>query len=272
MLSESLMQARARIKNSRAPAAAIALSVLELLATNGNQNQTLSDIASALKIPKSTAHRVLGVMEAAGWVRRDPETKRFRLGAVVLGLSRAYLRELDFLKEFSAVARRIASTCNETVYAAMLEGTNVRYVARQDAPCQAVSMVAVVGDLWPAHLTALGKVLLAGMSDEAIDKAFAGKELRSGTAASIVTLRALKEALAKVRAQNCAFDQQEYWPDVRCVSAPVFDRHGAVVSAISIAAPSSRVSREGILDLAPLIQEGAREISRVMGCTDWGYR
>ncbi len=272
MSSESLAQARARIKNSRAPAADIALAVLELLAGNGNQKQTLSDIASTLGIPKSTAHRVLGVLETAGWVRRDGESRRFRLGPAVLSLSRAYLRELDFLREFSAVARRIASTCNETVYAAMLEGTNVRYVARQDAPCQIVSMVAVVGDLWPAHLTALGKVLLAGMSDEAIDETFAGKELRGRTAASIISLRALKEELTRVRAQNCAFDQQEFWPDVRCVSAPVFDRHGSVVSAISIAAPASRVTSKGIRDLAPLIQEGARDISMAMGCTDWGYR
>jgi DNA-binding IclR family transcriptional regulator len=127
-------------------------------------------------------------------------------------------------------------------------------------------MVSAVGRRLPAHCTAVGKVLLSGVPDEELARRYGrANELPAMTAHSIRSVRALAAELDRVRVKGLAIDNCESNPDVCCVAAPVFDHSGAMVAAMSVSVPTSRVDESWPAHLADLVREGSRDLSRRLG-------
>lgn len=250
---------------SRSPAVQRALAVLELLARNGS-GLTLSELGRALGQAKSSLHVVLATLEDAGFVVRDTDSKRYTLGPQILALSAAYARQSDLLRSFYDIASPLARELGETVQMAVLQGRQVLYVAKQEGT-QWVRLASEVGTLLPAHATALGKCLLAGLSDPELDRLFAGVELERLTERTIATLDALKAELAEVRVRGYAVDRGETLVDVTCFGAPIRDAAGSVVAAVSISVPMSRVTPERVSQLIDAVRRAAHTLSRRLGWT-----
>jgi DNA-binding IclR family transcriptional regulator len=250
---------------SRSPAVQRALAVLELLARNGS-GLTLSELGRALGQAKSSLHAVLATLEDAGFVVRDTVSKRYTLGPQVLALSAAYARQSDLLRSFYETASPLARELGETVQMAVLQGRHVLYVAKQEGT-QWVRLASEVGTLLPAHATALGKCLLAGLTAAELDRLFAGVELERLTERTITTLEALEAELERVRASGYAIDRGETLADVNCFGAPIRDAAGSVVAAISISVPVSRVTPERTGELIDAARRAAHTLSRRLGWT-----
>jgi IclR family KDG regulon transcriptional repressor len=126
-------------------------------------------------------------------------------------------------------------------------------------------MVSAVGRRLPAHCTAVGKILLAGLADEEIAKRYRGAgEWVTMTPNSLASLDALLSELPQVRDRGLAFDDCESNPDVRCVAAPVRGAAGEVAAALSISVPVHRSDRLAT-DFAALAAEGAHRLSERLG-------
>jgi DNA-binding IclR family transcriptional regulator len=247
------------------PAVQRALAVLDLLARNGS-GLTLSELGRALGQAKSSLHVVLSTLEDAGFVVRDSVSKRYTLGPQILALSAAYARQSDLLRSFYEIASPLARELGETVQMAVLRGRHVLYVAKQEGT-QWVRLASEVGTVLPAHATALGKCLLAGLSDAELDRLFAGVELERLTERTIATLDALKAELAEVRACGYAIDRGETLADVNCFGAPIRDATGTVVAAMSISVPVTRVTPERTGELIDAARRAADTLSRRLGWT-----
>ncbi len=245
------------------PAVERALAVLDLLARS-RSGLTLSELSRALGQAKSSLHVVLSTLEDAGFVVRDTASKRYTLGPQILTLSAAYARQSDLLRSFYEIASPLARELGETVQMAVLQGRHVLYVAKQEGT-QWVRLASEVGTVLPAHATALGKCLLAGLSDAELDRLFAGVELERLTERTIATLDALKAEVAEARARGYAVDRGETLPDVNCFGAPVRDVTGAVVAAISISVPVTRVTPERTGELVAAARQAANVLSRRLG-------
>lgn len=250
----------------RVPAVERALDILELFLRTPPESLSVPEIARALGLPRSTAHELVATLVARRYLRPlEANPHRYALDVRVFELGNAYANGLDLAREGQAVARRIAAQCDETVHIAVLEGTEVFYIAKVDST-NALRLVSAIGRRLPAHCTAVGKMLLSGLSAEEFACRFAGvQELPGMTRNSIRSVEALQEELARIRVRGLAWDNCESNPDVRCVAAPIHDHRGRMVAAMSISFPVVRDTPERFRELARLVREGAREVSERLG-------
>ncbi|MFE4799391.1 IclR family transcriptional regulator [Streptomyces sp. NPDC056708] len=247
------------------PAVARALDILELF-LDGDGTLSAPDIMRRLQLPRTTVHELVTTLAARSYLMPVPEQPgRYRLGVRPYQLGSRYAEQLDLAAEGGQVARAVAETCDETVHVAILEDTDVIYIAKVDST-HAVRMVSAAGRRLPAHCTSVGKILLASLPEkELADRVPDGAELIAMTPNSVTDPAALRAALAEVRRRGIALESRESNPDVSCVAAPVRDRSGRVVAALSISVPVIRWSEARRAELEELALKGAGELSERLG-------
>jgi DNA-binding IclR family transcriptional regulator len=122
-----------------------------------------------------------------------------------------------------------------------------------------------VGVVRPAHCTALGKVLLAALSPEQLERFIQGQELRSYTPKTITEPDLLRQDIEKEARTGVAFDDGEFSPEVRCVAVAVHDFTAQIVGALGISGPVWRLSIQVLQRKTELVKEAARRLSRDLG-------
>ncbi|MEV0112705.1 IclR family transcriptional regulator [Streptomyces sp. NPDC050844] len=246
------------------PAVTRALDILELF-LEGDGTLSAPEVTRRLQLPRTTVHELLTTLAARSYLVQIPDqTGRYRLGVRAYQLGSRYAEQLDLAAEGQQVAREVAETCDETVHVAVLEDTDVIYIAKVDST-HAVRMVSAAGRKLPAHCTSVGKMLLASLPPADLEARVAGRELTAMTPNSITEPQALLAALAEIRERGIAAEHRESNPDVSCVAAPVRDSAGRVVAALSISVPMIRWSEDRERELAGLAAKGADDLSVRLG-------
>ncbi|MEU5002006.1 IclR family transcriptional regulator [Streptomyces sp. NPDC021622] len=246
------------------PAVTRALDILELF-LEGDGTLSAPEVTRKLQLPRTTVHELLTTLAARSYLVQIPDqTGRYRLGVRAYQLGSRYAEQLDLAAEGQQVAREVAETCDETVHVAVLEDTDVIYIAKVDST-HAVRMVSAAGRKLPAHCTSVGKMLLASLPPAELEARVAGRELTAMTPNSITEPQALLAALAEIRERGIAAEHRESNPDVSCVAAPVRDSAGRVVAALSISVPMIRWSEDRERELAGLAAKGADDLSVRLG-------
>jgi DNA-binding IclR family transcriptional regulator len=247
-----------------APALERGLKLLLLLA-RAREPLSLSELSAAIGVSRSTVYSLLATLQEYGFVEKDPRYKQYRLGLTTFELGSSYLGKVDLVGAFDEVAKALVQLCQETVKLAVLDGRDVVYLGRQQGSLHSVQLVARVGSRVPAHATAVGKVLLAALSEADLDRLYAGQALPSLAPNTITDLAALKERLSAARRDGVAYDEAESSPGVHCVAAPIYDHSDRVVAAMSVGVPNDRYSEERMASITRLVREHAETLSRTMG-------
>ncbi|MET8689957.1 IclR family transcriptional regulator [Streptomyces sp. NPDC004732] len=246
------------------PAVTRSLDILELF-LEGDGTFSAPEVTRRLQLPRTTVHELLTTLAARSYLVQIPDQPgRYRLGVRTYQLGSRYAEGLDLAAEGRQVAREVAETCDETVHVAILEDTDVIYIAKVDST-HAVRMVSAAGRRLPAHCTSVGKMLLASLPQHELESRVQGREFTAMTPHSITDPDELLTALAGVREQGVAVEHRESNPDVSCVAAPVRDGAGQVVAALSISVPMIRWTEERERELADLAAKGAGDLSLRLG-------
>ncbi|HEX3812924.1 MAG TPA: IclR family transcriptional regulator [Mycobacteriales bacterium] len=247
------------------PALARGLDVLELF-LDTPAALSAPDICAALGLPRTTVHELVKTLLARGYLRTaDEQGYRYELGIRTFELGNLYRAHLDLAREGQRVAERIGARCQETVHVAIRDRTDVVYIAKVDST-HAVRMVSAVGHRLPAHLTAVGKVLLSDLPADALRALYPpGTTLPAMTPHSISSVGTLRTKLAEVAEAGVAYDYCESNPDVACVAAPVRDAGGELAAALSISVPVARWTNERCEQLTGLARDGAQALSNLLG-------
>jgi len=224
---------------------------------------SLSDIARALGARPGSIYPIIHTLQAFGYLERDPDTKRFRLGLKFLAIASHILSSLDIREKAKPVLRDLARGLQVNAHLAVLYEDEVLYLDREEA-APSVVLPSVIGRRVPPHCTALGKVLLAH-NPEAAERVLAGGELPKLTPYTIADPRALKEELARVRETGYALDDEEFHEGNFCIAAPLRNYRGTVVAAISVSLAKSRLEHEPQEKFVRAVLAGAETISRAMG-------
>lgn len=212
---------------------------------------TLSDVARICDLTRAAARRFLLTLADLGYVTTDG--RLFRLTPRVLELGYAYLAGSSLpdiaephLEELVAEVRESSSLC-------VLDGDDIVYVSRVPTT-RIMTATITVGTRFPAHVTSVGRVLLAHLPDEQLDQHLARCELRPLTPRTIVSPPQLRAELQRVRKQGYAIMDQELEVGLRTVAAPVRDGDGTVVAAVNIPVHASRNSVDSVRrDLLPAL-------------------
>ena len=218
---------------------------------------TLSEVAARTGVTRAVARRFLLTLAALGYVRNDG--RFFSLTARVLELGYAYLSSLSLPEVAESHLEALVAEVNESSSVSVLDGHDIVYVAR--VPVSRIMTVSIsVGTRFPAYVTSMGRVMLAGLPDEELEPYLASVSMEPLTARTLTTVDALRAEIAKVRAQGWSLVNQELEEGLRALAAPVRDRTGRVVAAVNVSAHASRTSLEAMRRdlLPPLLKTAAR--------------
>ncbi|MEU8488557.1 IclR family transcriptional regulator [Streptomyces sp. NPDC048641] len=238
-----------------------AVSVLEILARHGEAGVT--EIADELDVHKSTAFRLLGVLENRGLVGQAKDRGKYYLGAGVLHLAGAAAVRLDISQEGVPVCRELADELGETVNIAILDD-DVAVNIMQARGSASVTAQNWLGRRTPLHATSSGKVLLAHLPS-ALREGLLARPLARFTPHTTTGTASLRTELEAVLDQGFAVAVEELEVGLAAVAAPVFAHDGKVIGAISASGPVYRVTEEHLPELAKRTVAASAELSRRMG-------
>lgn len=238
-----------------------ALTVLEILAGRGVAGVT--EIAAELGVHKSTASRLISVLESRGFVEQLSDRGKYRLGYGIARLGSALTRHRDLAHEGRVACEALAADTGETVNLAILDGGRVINISEVRGS-GAVAVQTWVGQSTPSHATSSGKALLAHLPRRDLEAALDG-DLQRFTERTITDRSALERELDTVRERGWASSVEEYELGLNAVAAPVRDHDGTVVAAVSIAGPSFRLGPADFAGLAPRLLQAAADFGRRLG-------
>ncbi|AQS66507.1 IclR family transcriptional regulator C-terminal domain-containing protein [Streptomyces pactum] len=229
---------------------------------------TLSEVARACELTRAAARRFLLTLADLGYVHTDG--RLFRLTPRVLELGYSYLAGFTLPQIAAPHLEQLVAQVRESSSLCVLDGDDVVYVAR--VPTSRIMTATItVGTRFPAHLTSVGRVILADLPDAEIDTRLARADLRPHTARTLTSADALHAELRRVRRQGYALVDQELEDGLRSVAAPVRDRDGAAVAGVNIAVHAGRNSVESVRrDLLPHLLATVARIGADLGITGQG--
>ncbi|PRY02322.1 IclR family transcriptional regulator [Allonocardiopsis opalescens] len=238
-----------------------AVSVLEILARHGAAGVT--EIAVELGVHKSTAFRLLDVLENRGLVEQAEERGKYQLGLGIVRLAGATAAQLDIVQEGQPVCERLAEELGETVNIAIADGDGAVNVV------QTIGAAAITGYNWvgrrtPLHATSSGKVLLAFMPPDQ-RRNLLPRRLPRHTEHTLTSAARLREELVAVVERGYATCEEELEVGLNSVAAPVRSFNGSVIAALSVSGPAFRLTGERLPAVAARTAEAADEVSRRMG-------
>src|SRR3954449_2973947 len=238
-----------------------ALSVLEILAAHGEVGVT--EVAAELGVHKSTAFRLVAVLESRGFVEQLADRGKYRLGFGVVRLAGAAAAHPDLAEQGRQICEGLAADLEETVNIAILDSDRAVNVSQVRGPA-ALSTHNWVGQGTPLHATSSGKVLLAYAPD-AVRKGVLSRELPRFTPATITDPEELRQHLDRIVERGWGSTIEEYEAGLNAVAAPVRDADGSVIAALSVSGPSFRMAEGDFPRLARRVASGADELSRRLG-------
>lgn len=241
-----------------------ALDVLETLAeTSAGAPIGVTDIARRVGTTKTAAFRILSNLERRGYVSKDAATAKYALGTRLAYLGERSLGAIDFRGAARPALEALNRRFGETTNLGVREGHEVVYLDMVES-AHGLRMAARVGARDLLHSTALGKAMLAFLPPAEQDRLLR-RRLPARTPRTITDPAALRSELERVRRQGFAEDLEENEAGARCLGAPIFDHLGAVVGAISVSSPESRLDDERAAAVAAAVVEEAAAVSRRLG-------
>ena len=218
------------------PALMRGLDILKGL--SGERRQaTLSEVAEVIGVTRSSAYRLLYTLEHLGFVAYEPATKTYSLGPQVLHLGYGYLAGRDLVEVAMPQLMRLRDRTGWSAHLGELHGREVVYLARVPTR-RTVASTVHVGTRLPARSTAMGRVLLSGLRDDAIRDLYRDEPSAPAKLKTTASLNELAELIAADRANGFVVQNAVYEPGVASVAAPIRDMTDSIVAAVNVSAIS----------------------------------
>jgi IclR family transcriptional regulator, KDG regulon repressor len=242
-----------------------ALAILEFVAHKSG-GLTNAEISEHFKIPTSTSSYILCRLEREGYLRRGQENGRYEMGLKIVALSHGALRDMGLRRIAEPILHRLSAQTRVSALIGVLERGSVMIVDKVEKPDLA-RIDMDIGVRYPAHSTALGKVLLAHLPKDQLMGLFDHPRLAKVSPKTIDSKDRLIAELANVRNQGYAASDGELYLGIRALAAPIFDESEHVAAAVSITGVTVYVEDENHINT---VKVAAREISRRFAAAQQG--
>ncbi len=237
------------------PALERGLAVLELLA-NSPEGLTLAEINEPLKISPASVFRIATALENLGYVHRDEKSRRFTLTRKMLQLGQPHASGRSLAEcSLDAMRQVLAATGETTQLCCLAEDSCV--IIEQLASNHPFKYIVDLGSRAPIHCAAPGKAMLAFLPEAEVATVLPKLKLEKHTEHSITTRKDMIAELEKIRRQGYAVDFGEHFEGIHCVAAPMLDRHGHAIAAITIAGPKERIPQARFAEIGRIIMDAA---------------
>lgn len=225
----------------------------------------LADLASAVDLPRSTVHRLLGLMQQNGFVEADAQTRRYRPGPELYRIGAKLAANMPIIPLAMPILHDIARTSDETTllslfYPKQLQKAFVAQVESSRSMRYVIELNVRGSMLWGASAHAI----LAHLDEPTIRRALADRETSPSTGAK-ANRRTLLQELKRIRAEGYARSVGERVPTAIGLAVPVFGADGLVKGSFSVTYPDSRMDENHNRTLISLLRKGANDLSLALG-------
>ena len=229
-----------------------------------HQELSVSEIGAKTGLHRSTAHRILMALEYNDLIKQNPSTGKYHLGIKLFKLGHQAVSQLNLREICRPFLSRLMNDTKETIHLAVLDDDQVLYLDKVEGP-HALRMPSRVGRYIPTYCTSLGKAMLSCLDDQEVKSILRRQTLKPHTENTVKNINQLLADLGSVRKRGYAVDNEEIEIGLRCVGAPLRDYTGGMVGAISVAAPSARLSEKNTPVIGRMVIAIAAGISEKLG-------
>ena len=237
------------------------IKVLELLAEH--RALTVSQTAVHLDINRASAHRFLATLRDLGYVKKNKDNF-YRLTFRIVEMGSKVIDRFDIRQEARRFMQMLSREFKETVNLGFWDGKEILHLDKIDST-EILRMDAPYWSKTPAYCTALGKAILAYLSADELNNYLSSVRLTPHAPNTIVSKKKLREELKDIFAQGYAVDDEELVSGLRCVAAPVFNHAGQARYAMSISAPSVRMTPERVEHVQKSVKKVCQQLSKRLG-------
>lgn len=231
-------------------------AIIRLISDGGENGVSLGNLAKAVGLPKSSTHRYVQVLESEGFIERDAQASRYRLGIGFMSLQASHVERL--VQRTRPILAKIRDRFDETVNLGMLIGSQIVYLDILESS-RAMRLAARKGDTEDIHATALGKAIAATLLDVDVIKLLRRSGMPQRTERTITNEGDYLQELEYVRLAGYAVDDCENEMEGRCVA--VFVPGLTIPTALSVSGIASRFSVDQTHEVANDLRIAAMEIS-----------
>ncbi|MDQ3411925.1 MAG: IclR family transcriptional regulator [Chloroflexota bacterium] len=224
----------------------------------------LTDLSVRLGMPKPQVLRIATTLVIGGYLERDRQTKRYRLGLRLFQLGMLVRQQMNLSRIADPVLRHLATRTDETVALFRADATGAICVEVIESP-KGLRIFAQIGRTMPWNAGAAGKVILAHLPEPEREAILEADQFEQFTPDTVTAPDHLRRMLDEVRAAGYAQSAGDLDPDARGVSAPIFNANHRVAGALSVGGPRSRMTDAALPAMIELVRQGAAEVSRGLG-------
>jgi DNA-binding IclR family transcriptional regulator len=228
---------------------------------------TTTEIGAECGLPVPTAHRIVVALATHGFLVRDPDSKRFRLGPAAIALGRAALSANDLPTVASSLLPRLTAVTEETslLTVPIADNDGVVCLLRFESP-HPLRLSVEPGHRLPLHAGANQKAILAFMPEDDRERVAHGK-LEQFCRNTLDTPKAVLDEIAVIRKRGWAYSLEETNPGVWGIAIALLDGSGHAVAAIGVAGPQVRLTRDSVKTSLQATQDVALDMASSLGLT-----
>jgi DNA-binding IclR family transcriptional regulator len=231
----------------------------------GDSVTNISRTARELGINRTTLLRLLHTLESERFIERRSEGPGWRIGIGLIGLTAQAFFSEDLVQTSVPVLGRLAETLSLSAHLGVLDGLEIVYLVRR-VPNHTFASNIRIGSRLPAHAANMGRIILAHLAPERVDRLFAGAELKAVTPHTAVTPAQLHAQLDADRAAGLAWSDGNYEAGISSVAAAVFDATDTPVAALNVSGhPADFAGAARRAQIGSSVQAAALEISQRLG-------
>ena len=235
-----------------------AFSLLEVLADNG-LDLGITELCRKIALPKGTVHRLLGTLKNLGYIEQDPQNRKYYLTVKIFKLGTAVTDKIG-LVQIVPYMKKLSQQFNETTNLAIMDRDEIIYLYSVGSD-NTLKLDLRIGSNQPAYCAAVGKVLLASLSEQDLADYLQRIQLKSYTSYTITSKEYLKKDLKLIRERGYSFVNEEYMVGVSCVAVPIKDQQGKVCAGLSFSVPTVRMDKEKLPQLIDSLISTAKKIT-----------
>ncbi len=232
-------------------------TILKFLSTT-DKSQTLQQIAKETELTSSTALKILDTLQLIGYVQKDEETKKFRLGKSIIKYANKALNQTDIKDIAKPYLEKLRKQTTETVHLGILDQASIVYITKLES-FNPISLYSRVGKAIPLYCSAMGKAILADQNDQQIESYLNSITLEKKTENTLTTKEDFMIEINNIRERGYSFDNEEHEADIFCVGASITvdgKNHGA----FSVSVPKYRITEDFIKQIIENVLTCKKEI------------
>ncbi|SHI55095.1 transcriptional regulator, IclR family [Dethiosulfatibacter aminovorans DSM 17477] len=239
-----------------------ALKILELFVKN--KELSITEISEKMDLSKSTVYGLVNTLTIKGFLEQYDVTKKYKLGIKNFELGNCVQKRMDLRLEVNPHFESLSKLFGETMHLAKQYEGEVVYLEKVTGSDFSI-VSSQIGNRAPMYCTGVGKVMLAYLSEEYLEKYIFSKPMKKYTENTIITKEKLLEELENIRQKGYALDDEEIEIGLRCVAVPIFSQGKEILAGISISVPTGRMNIERIEEMKNELIKCSEQISRHMG-------